>query len=213
MFDLFSQPADNTVNSESTLVQNDVGCISGLQYIPNFIDSKEESGLVEAVQNEHWLADIRRRVQHYGYKYDYKARAIDYSMYLGPLPSWTNSICRRLVERNYLQQSPDQMIVNEYLPGQGIANHVDCEPCFGETIISISLCSSCMMDFVNVRSKKKIEVFLQPRSLVVINGDARHLWSHGIPARKSDFFNDTRFERQTRISITFRNVILKRRVS
>ena len=26
-----------------------------------------------------WLSDLKRRVQHYGYKYDYRARAIDHT--------------------------------------------------------------------------------------------------------------------------------------
>ena len=35
--------------------------------------------------------------------------------------------------------------VNEYLPGQGIAQHVDCVPCFGGTVASLSLLSPCTM--------------------------------------------------------------------
>jgi hypothetical protein len=49
--------------------------ISGLQYCPNFITAEEEQALIEIIDQQTWLNDLKRRVQHYGYKYDYKARA------------------------------------------------------------------------------------------------------------------------------------------
>jgi alkylated DNA repair dioxygenase AlkB len=111
---------------------------------------------------------------------------------------------------DYIAKVPDQVIVNEYLPGQGIANHIDCEPCFGDTIISISLNSTAIMDFINTKTKQKVEVFLEPRSLVVISGISRKIWTHGIPARKIDHFNAQKIERKLRLSLTFREVILNK---
>jgi alkylated DNA repair dioxygenase AlkB len=66
------------------------------------------------------------------------------------------------------------------------------------------------MDFINLKTKEKLEVMLEPRSLVVISGEARHNWTHGIAARKADNFNGIKVERQLRISMTFRNVILNK---
>lgn len=192
------------VNSLKTISK-----ITGLRYVSDFITEKEHIELWEAINKETWLTDIKRRVQHYGWKYDYKARSIDYSMYLGDLPFWVIPIADRLYQSGYLSSFPDQLIINEYQPGQGIANHVDCEPCFGETIISISLGSKCVMDFINLKSKEKIEVMLEPRSLVIISGESRYNWTHGIASRKTDTFMDRKFERQLRISLTFRNVISK----
>jgi len=181
---------------------------SGLKYIPEFITKEEHQELWQVINREAWLTDLKRRVQHYGWKYDYKARSIDYSMFLGELPSWAMPFAERLVHFGHLSKVPDQLIINEYLPGQGIANHVDCEPCFGETIISVSLGSDCVMDFINLKTKEKIEVMLEPRSLVVISGEARHNWTHGIAVRKTDNFNGIKSERKLRISMTFRNVII-----
>ena len=118
------------------------------------------------------------------------------------------TLCRTIVSFMLPSYSPSQLIINEYQPGQGIANHVDCEPCFGETIISVSLGCNCVMDFINLKTKEKIEVMLEPRSLVIISGEARHNWTHGIATRKTDSFNGIKYERQLRISMTFRNVIL-----
>lgn len=211
MYDLFNPSPDLSDNPKNCSgVFNDVSNIEGLKYIPNFISEDEETLLLNSINSETWLSEIKRRVQHYGYKYDYKARTINYSMYLGLIPEWSRNIAERLVNREYLSELPDQIIVNEYHPGQGIASHIDCEPCFGSTIITISLKSPCVMDFINVETKEKIEVLLEPRSLVVINGIARYKWTHGIAARKNDFFRHLKISRYLRVSLTFRNVILNK---
>ncbi len=209
MYDLFNPYPNNVSDSKMVSELNDISKIEGLRYVSNFISVEEEELLMEAINAESWLTDIKRRVQHYGYKYDYKSRNIDHSMYLGEIPHWSNKIADRLVAMNYLRILPDQIIVNEYIPGQGIANHIDCEPCFGDTIITISLNSKCIMDFINTESKQKVEVLLEPRSLVVINGISRYKWTHGIPARKTDQFYGLKFNRELRISLTFRNIIFK----
>ncbi|TCC99701.1 alpha-ketoglutarate-dependent dioxygenase AlkB [Pedobacter hiemivivus] len=178
-----------------------------MTYHKDFITKEEESKLIDQILSEEWLGDLKRRVQHYGWKYDYKARSLDYSMYLGSLPQWISVFSKRLVEHGMMTEEPDQVIINEYKPGQGIANHVDCEPCFGDTIISLSLSSACTMNFINLSSQEKKEVVLLPRSVVVIKGDARYHWSHGIPARLADQIDGTRINRKLRISMTFRKVI------
>ena len=104
----------------------------------------------------------------------------------------------------------DQVIVNEYQPGQGISSHIDCQPCFKDTIVSLSLGSGCIMDFTNKSDKtKKVPVWLAPRSLVVLSGEARHEWLHGIAARRSDEWDGQKYERRRRVSLTFRKVIIK----
>lgn len=211
MYDLFNQPPDSNDLDDNVKLKilNNTSAIKGLTYISNFLTKEDELNLIHTINSQKWLSDIKRRVQHYGYKYDYKARSIDYRMFLGSLPDWLLSIANRLYIEQHIDELPDQVIINEYIPGQGIANHVDCEPCFGETIISISLSSYCVMDFINIRTKEKIDVMLEPRSLVVINGESRHAWSHGIAQRKTDIFKEKKIDRTVRISLTFRKVIIK----
>jgi alkylated DNA repair dioxygenase AlkB len=203
-FQLIAQSAAKTINDLQRLES-----IEGLTYVPDYLSESEGNALWRSITGSPWLTDIRRRVQHYGWKYDYRNRFIDYSSFLGPLPPWAQPLGERLTIDGYLKKKPDQLIVNEYLPGQGIANHVDCKPCFEETIISVSLGSRCVMDFINLRTKEKIEVLLEPHSLVVISGESRYNWSHGIPSRKTDQFAGESFERALRISLTFRNVIVQ----
>ncbi len=183
--------------------------IKGLNYVADFISDNEHTEVWEAINKEIWLDDLKRRVQHYGYKYDYKRRSLNYSMYIGHIPEWTNFIAERFVSKGHMKQLPDQLIVNEYLPGQGIADHIDCEPCFEDTVISLSLGSPCIMEFKNKNEKRdKHEVLLEPKSLVVITDEARYNWTHGIPAREKDKWLDKTIYRKTRISLTFRKVIL-----
>ncbi len=186
----------------------DLSSAVGLQYVPDFLDQEMHDQLLRDVDAQPWLGDLKRRVQHYGYKYDYTARRIDHSMRIGPLPEWAQRIAAQLVERGLMPEMPDQLIVNEYLPGQGIAPHVDCVPCFTGTIISLSLGSACVMNFVNKQTKESIALLLEPRSLVVLKDDARYAWTHGIASRKTDEYQSRVIQRRRRVSLTFRKVIL-----
>jgi alkylated DNA repair dioxygenase AlkB len=210
-YDLFNPPPENFGLPENNITINrleDIRQINGLRYIPSYVTREEHDQLVATIQSMPWLTDIKRRVQHYGWKYDYKVRSIDYSMYMGELPYWVAPLALRIFNDGYISTMPDQMIVNEYLPGQGIAPHIDCEPCFEDTVISISLLSPVVMDFAKIKSTKRTSVLLEPRSLVVISGEARYSWTHGIAARKTDVFWNERFQRKLRISLTFRKVKL-----
>jgi alkylated DNA repair dioxygenase AlkB len=182
--------------------------VEGLTYIPDFITSSEEAALIGIIDQQPWLTDLKRRVQHYGWKYDYTARRVDESMWLGQLPDWLMDYCQRLYDGGHFHKLPDQVIINEYLPGQGITPHVDCVPCFEETIASISLGSPCVMDFTNPATGEKINHLLEPRNLLIFSGDARYQWKHGIAARKTDKYEGQTIHRSRRISLTFRNVII-----
>ena len=183
--------------------------IKGLQYFPNFLSEIEEVEILRAVESESWLDDLKRKVQHYGFKYDYKSRSIDESYRIGSLPSWSQFVIERMLSQKIIDYQPDQLIINKYQPGEGIAMHVDCEPCFTDTIISLSLGSDIIMNFKKLESEDtKKSVFLQRRSLVVLSGESRYQYHHGIAPRKTDKFNGQIKKRSTRVSLTFRKVIL-----
>ncbi|OKH53442.1 alpha-ketoglutarate-dependent dioxygenase AlkB [Calothrix sp. HK-06] len=180
--------------------------INGLTYVRNFISQDEHDILLEKIDSQPWLGDLQRRVQHYGYKYDYVQHKINRDMYIAPLPDWALNIATKLHE-HYSETLPDQVIVNEYEPGQGIANHTDCKTCFRDTIISLSLGSECIMDFTHP-SLNQTSILLEPRSLIIMQGEARYNWRHGIAKRKSDKFQGQVIKRARRVSLTFRTVII-----
>lgn len=184
------------------------GRIEGLTYIPDFITPAEEAALLNTIDQQPWLTDLKRWVQHYGWKYDYTARRVDASMRLGPLPDWLVGYCQRLYDGDYFPKPPDQVIINAYQPGQGIASHLDCVPCFEEVIASLSIGSPCVMELTNPTTSEKINHLLEPRSLLVFSGEARYQWKHGIAARKTDKYEGQAIQRSRRISLTFRNVII-----
>lgn len=178
--------------------------ISGLSYISNYITKEQEKKLLQNIDKGEWLTELRRRVQHFGYKYDYhRGRPLKS---LGKLPSWTHHLTKRFVDELLTTQKPDQLIVNEYMPGQGISAHVDREDQFDEIILSLSLGSSVVMDFIKKSTKQKMSVLLEPLSLVILQGEARHEWTHAIPARLSDEWRGEKKKRDRRVSLTFRKV-------
>ena len=193
--------------------------INGLSYIENYITGYQHTWLLNKIDEQPWLDDIKRRVQHYGYKYDYRARKVTKSAHIGKLPEWLRRIGKNMRDAGYIPKIPDQVIINEYLPGQGITPHIDCEPCFDDVIISLSLGSACTMDFIK-KTRGDVEnspyvhkddckhIWLQPRSLLILKDEARYNWFHGIRGRKTDEVSGMRVQRGRRVSLTFRSVIL-----
>lgn len=187
--------------SAPLIIQVTMYGISGLIYLPEYISQPHHDWLLTQIDEQVWDTGLKRRVQHYGYRYDYKARKVTPDMYLGSLPNWLNRIARQLHDDGLIEEVPDQVIINEYQPGQGIAAHVDCEPCFGHRIFSLSLGGTAIMEFSHP-SQEAVEVLLDARSLVMMYGEARYTWKHGIPARKAD----KGVARTRRVSLTFRKV-------
>ncbi len=182
--------------------------IPGLLYLPKYITVAQELELIRIIDTKPWITELKRKVQHYGYKYDYKSRNLDPKYYIGFIPDWLHGLCKKLHVKEIFSQYPQQVIVNEYMPGQGISSHVDCIPCFGNTVCSLSLGSPCVMDFTNNSIKQSI--LLAPRSLLILRNDARYLWKYGIAGRKNDKYCGSNISRKRRLSLTFRTVILQK---
>jgi alkylated DNA repair dioxygenase AlkB len=190
-----------------TVTTTAVSALPGLHYCPAYLPETDQQDVLAIIDRQPWSTELRRRVQHYGWRYDYRRHAIDRSLFLGPLPDWAARLVQRLSRDGVAPSVPDQVIVNEYEPGQGIASHVDCIPCFGDTIVSLSLGSPCVMEFTRLRSRETVPLLLAPGSLLVLQGEARYGWKHGIPARKTDRHYGRAIHRRRRVSLTFRTVI------
>lgn len=192
-------------------IPHDIKGIPGLVYVSDFLSGEEERKIIARINESDWSSELKRRVQHYGWRYDYKARSVNSSMHIGPLPDWAQDIAQRLVREGYVPQLPDQVIVNEYVGNQGISRHVDSETSFEDGIAMISLCESWEMVFRELYSKRKEVCRLENRSAAIMSGDARYKWNHEIPARKNEpgtsmDSKSGRVERGKRISLTFRRV-------
>ena len=182
--------------------------VPGLKFVTEFLTPQQQASCLERVDGaqEEWRNDLQRRVQHYGWRYDYKARAITPDMHLGALPEWLREIAERLHrETGVFDRVPEQVIVNEYLPGQGIGTHID-HPGFGPTVCTISLLDDWEMDFsINWRDKEP--ALLERGSCVLLTGRARSHWQHGIQPKRSDHTSAGTKQRSRRLSLTFRTVL------
>ncbi|KAB2339688.1 alpha-ketoglutarate-dependent dioxygenase AlkB [Actinomadura rudentiformis] len=183
--------------------------VPGLHYIADWISPDVTDALLADIDAEPWSTELKRRVQHYGHRYDYGRRSVAAAS--PPLPVWARQAAARLVGEGLMDREADQVIVNEYQPGQGISAHVDCVPCFGPVVAAISLGSSCLMDFTHPEDGLKLAVRLAPGSLLVMTGPARFTWRHAIAARKSDPGATGRVPRGRRVSMTFRTIIHPKR--
>ena len=191
----------------------------GVVYEKAFMNDIRCCRLLEAIDARPWLQDLKRRVQHYGWKYDYTSRFVTEDMQIGPLPDFIRDVAVRLRERGWFHRTPDQVIVNEYDPKkkQGIAPHVDRE-CFGPTVATLSLGDAWAMEFAEARQYRrrtsqekgtsdKLEFVLDVGSVLVLTGDARSKWTHGIAPRQTDGTGWHRRLRRRRVSVTFRTVV------
>jgi alkylated DNA repair dioxygenase AlkB len=184
--------------------------IDGLVVLLDFIaDAAEERALLERIDAQPWSDALRtRRVQHYGWRYDYGQRTLD-SARLGPLPPWLAELAARLVRSGCVKQLPDQVIINEYLPGQGIGAHIDDPRAFGPQVCTLSLGSDVDLQFQQRNNTTShVTVRTRRRAVYVLSGAARYEWTHAIAPRRSDVVLGQRVHRQRRVSVTFRTVVV-----
>ena len=169
------------------------------------ITSTEEDTILQAINAGPWSHDMCR-VQHYGYRYDYRARAAARATPAAAFPPWADLLAERLAD-HFDGARPEQCIVNEYAPGEGIGMYADADS-FGPVVVSVSLADEWPMRFrpASIRPYRRDgmhddEVALLPRrSAIVLRGRARTHWMHGICR------NDSRARTATRISATFRTM-------
>ncbi|OPL21230.1 hypothetical protein AM593_06724, partial [Mytilus galloprovincialis] len=152
-----------------------------------------------------------REVLHYGYEFRYDINDVDADdPLLQSIPVECNEILQKALQTGYVKHLPDQLTVNKYVQGQGIPPHVDTPPAFEDGIMSLSLLSQIVMEFSHPGGQQ-ISVLLPRRSLLIMTGESRYLWSHCITPRKSDIITTADgldlVMRETRVSFTFRKII------
>ncbi|KAM5573817.1 alkylated DNA repair protein ALKBH8 [Rosa sericea] len=208
--------------------------IPGLYLFHDFVTAKEEEELLAAVDERPWKNLAKRRVQHYGYEFCYETRNVDSKKNLGEFPAFVSPILERISMLPKLEDvetiALDQLTVNEYPPGVGLSPHIDTHSAFEGLIFSLSLAGPCIMEFRRYfegdrppRTSSSIDIetensennsnflrraiYLPPRSLLLLSGEARYAWHHYIPHHKIDKVKDSVIRRGSRrVSFTFRKV-------
>ncbi|MGX1778232.1 alpha-ketoglutarate-dependent dioxygenase AlkB [Nocardia brasiliensis] len=176
--------------------------VAGLRHASDWVDESGQAALLSAIDTLPWSSELNRRVQHFGHRYDFGHRRVSTRKPAAPPPLWAQDLAARLQWPN----SPDQITITEYLPGQGVNPHIDCVLCFGPAVAVLSLGSGCTMDFLDPGSGTRVPVGLTAGGLCEMTRDARYRWQHAIAARKTDPSPSGRVPRGRRVSVTFRTV-------
>ncbi|XP_022051603.1 alkylated DNA repair protein alkB homolog 8 isoform X2 [Acanthochromis polyacanthus] len=183
----------------------------GLVLVEDFVSPEEEAVLLSAIDWSSTNDDItaqkalkHRRVKHYGFEFRYDNNNVDKDK---PLPAGLPEECLPVLERcvssEHISMMPDQLTVNQYESGQGIPPHVDTHSAFEDTILSLSLGAKTVMDFRHPDGRV-VAVVLPGRSLLVMKGESRYLWTHGPDLGTQSSLTLSR--RGTRTSFTFRKI-------
>jgi alkylated DNA repair dioxygenase AlkB len=143
---------------------------------------------------------LSRRTQHYGYEYSYKKMSQPLKKTKALSSNLAIAVLAEILAPNFPEgKAPTQCIVNEYVIGQGIAPHID-NLCFGPTVITISLISSCTME---ISSKNKQDFRLNSGDIVLLQDDSRYAYKHSIKNIKCSDCSD---KDPRRVSVTFRTL-------
>ena len=182
-----------TADNDSQAAESIAGLLLRLEYI----SPETEQKLASLIDEQPWDTSWERRRQPYG-------RSYGNGQELNPaISDWGLQLIDGFTRDRIGDQPFNQMLVNEYRPGQGIALHRDYAP-FDRTVVSLSLLAPCVMDFRCVADGRREHLLLPRRSLLILQDDARYAWEHGIARRKNDRHAGNVIPRARRLSITFR---------
>ncbi|KAH7574623.1 hypothetical protein JRO89_XS03G0322600 [Xanthoceras sorbifolium] len=121
-----------------------LGNLPTLMYVPDFITETEESQLLNNIYGSpvsKWKSLKNRRLQNWG--------GVVHEKGLLPqdLPPWLTKITQRIYEKSGLfPLAINHVLINEYLPNQGIMPHQD-GPAYFPVVAILSLGSPVVMDF------------------------------------------------------------------
>ncbi|MGX1168974.1 alpha-ketoglutarate-dependent dioxygenase AlkB [Bradyrhizobium sp. DASA03005] len=158
---------------------------AGLRYTDDFIDRATEQDLIARIaalplqRFQFGVFEGNRRVASFGYRYDYTLQLLAEA---DPIPDWVRPVAHQVEAWAGLPEgSVRQVLCTEYEVGVGIGWHRD-KPHF-DKVLGLSLGSPCAFRFRRRRGKKWERHTLKalPRSLYMMDGEARSQWEHSIP--------------------------------
>jgi len=200
------------------------GGISGLWYFQNCLRKKVEELLLNEINSLPWENVMGRKIQQYGYKYQYDKKCMvsspnKFPPQLQKLATWIakNGIVPKDVSFDYI-------VIEEYnKPSQpSLRTQIHRIDCFEDNILAFNFLSPCQLVFrrADKRTIKKfggmksminraippseygtgIVVDILPNTIYVLKEESRFYWSHSIPAYSW---------KEKRITITFSKVKLQ----
>ncbi|XP_022132366.1 alpha-ketoglutarate-dependent dioxygenase alkB homolog 6 [Momordica charantia] len=179
-----------------------LGHLPTVFYIPDFVKDYDEILLLDNICKapvSKWKSLKNRRLQNWG--------GVVHEKGLLPqeLPPWLTNITKKIYEESSLYPEPiNHVLINEYLPDQGIMPHQD-GPAYFPVVAILSLGSPVVMDFTphsrlisctdkleenfndedtngtsEVKTHRPFSILLMPRSLLIFKDEAYSDYLHGI---------------------------------
>lgn len=210
------------------------GIPSGLRYCRDWISKEEEAELDQILSEGEWLRILYSRAQQFFgvvyYQTTHNVHALqpaEQELQQGrpmkDLPSW---LLTRLAETGvFPADSMNQVAANEYIATAGISHHVEDPISFGPNLATLSLLAPVQLTLTPADEPAVgrtgydhgnwVKVLLEPRSLLVLQGESRYSFTHGIRRSKHVVLADgshlKRDDRYRRVSLTFRELLETRR--
>jgi alkylated DNA repair dioxygenase AlkB len=201
-------------------VKNNVLSTQELKSIKDWIDRPNASWCNVSAKVE------GRRTQHFGSlalfeKVDYSiAMSTTTEQKLGyknkpacaPIPAELSAFVKRLKELNILNFDPDLIHIYSYESHDSLHQHFDDFDSWEEEIVMMSISGTTTLRFTMSGHDDTdpfsfvYDLFTKPGTIVVLRGDARYQWKHGIPRGSWDWDPESeRFiYRERRISMVLR---------
>lgn len=185
--------------SQLALFEDQMSGPKGLRYAPDFVSKETGRALIARIAElplqpfQFGAFEGHRRVKSFGHRYDYTLQKLTEAE---PIPDWLAEIARAVEAFGNLREgSVRQILCTEYDVGVGIGWHRD-KPHY-DKVFGLSLGSPCRFRFRRKRSEtwERFTLLAEPRSLYLMDGEARQSWEHSIPPVE-----------QQRYSITFRTM-------
>lgn len=191
--------------------------IPGLYFSPEVITAEEERVILNFIKKDrgHFVSQIHPAYE-FGWKFIEREKGLHGispltpKEYLGQFPSWLSNVWFNCIYRTNLPKEvnrdhhPDHVLVNEYKVGEGCMAHTDDIGFWTDWVMGLSLESGCTIIFK--RGNTTYPVYLPPRSIYVLTGDARYKYTHEIAPEHDDIVNDEVIPRRHRTSLTFRMI-------
>jgi alkylated DNA repair dioxygenase AlkB len=155
-----------------------VGTIPTAYYIPNWITDEDEHallGVVSRCPTDKWVQLKTRRLQNHG-------GIVRAGMVSEPLPPWLQVVCSRLVDNGLFPAEfpPNHVLINEYLPGQGIMAHKD-GPLYLNWAVILSLGSGADFEFLlHPGADPEQTLYLERRSVLIFSDELYTNWLHRV---------------------------------
>ncbi|CAK9008361.1 unnamed protein product [Durusdinium trenchii] len=207
----------------------------GLRYCREFITSAEEDGLDQLLSDGPWLRHIKSRAQQFFglvyYETTHELPALQPShphaeneaRPLQDVPDWLMQ--RVFATGVFPRNEVNQVAANEYLDRAGISSHVEEPTSFGPNLATLSMLSPVEMTLTPAEEDLHgrdgldhgnwVKILLEPRSLLLLQGESRYGFRHGIRRSKLVRLADGQQLRRgpgyRRVSLTFRELLPSRR--